>query len=95
MRGDLQEYGINYFETFASVVQWNTIRMLWILILTNNWKTRVIDCTNAFPQANIDMDIFVEPSALFGSSDGTDKVLKLKNSLYGLKQSPRTYFIST
>ena len=92
VRGDQQEYGVNYFETFAPVVQWSTIRLLLILILTNNWTTRVIDYTNAFPQANIDTEIYVEPPALFGSRKGEDKVLKLRKSLYGLKQSPRTFY---
>ena len=66
--------------------------MVLILILTQQWVTRVIDYTNAFPQANIDTDIYVEMPALFGSKTGTDKVLKLKKSLYGLKQSPRTFY---
>ena len=92
VRGDQQEYGVNYFETFAPVVQWSTIRLLLILILTNNWTTRVIDYTNAFPQANIDTEIYVEPPALFGSRKGEDKVLKLRKSLYRLKQSPRTFY---
>ena len=92
VRGDQQEYGVNYFETFAPVIQWSTIRLLLILILTNSWKTRVIDYTNAFPQANIDTDIYVEMPALFGSKMGQDKVMKLKKSLYGLKQSPRTFY---
>jgi len=92
VRGDQQEYGVNYFETYAPVVQWSTIRLLLILILTNSWTTRVIDYTNAFPQANIDTDIYVEPPALFGSRTGEDKVLKLRKSLYGLKQSPRTFY---
>ena len=92
VRGDQQEYGVNYFETFAPVVQWSTIRHLLILILTNQSTTRVIDYTNAFPQANIDTEIYVEPPALFGSRNGKDKILKLKKSLYGLKQSPRTFY---
>ncbi len=92
VRGDQQEYGVNYFETFAPVIQWSTIRILLTLILTKGWKTRVIDYTNAFPQANIDTDIYVELPALFGSKMGTDKVLKLKKSLYGLKQSPCTFY---
>ena len=67
VHGDQQEYGVNYFETFAPVVQWSTIRLLLILILTNCWTTRVIDHINEFPQANIDTEIYVEPPALFGS----------------------------
>ena len=82
VRGGQQEYGVNYFETFAPVVQWSTIRLLLIQILTTQWKTRVIDYTNTFPQANIDTDIFVETPALFGSKSGEDKVLKPKKSLY-------------
>jgi len=92
VRGDQQEYGVNYFETFAPVVQWSTIRLLLILILTNQWTTRVIDYTNAFPQANIDTEIYVETPALYGSRKGEDKVLKLGKMLYGLKQSPRTFY---
>ena len=92
VRGDQQEYGVNYFETFAPVVQWSTIRLMLILILTNKWVTRVIDYTNAFPQADIDTDIYVEMPALLGNKTGGDKVLKLKKSLYGLKQSPRTFY---
>ena len=34
VRGDQQEYDVNYFETFALVVQWSTIRLLLIL----NWQ---------------------------------------------------------
>jgi len=63
-----------------------------IMVLTNSWNTRVIDYTNAFPQANIDTDIYVEMPAMFGSKEGGNKVLKLKKSLYGLKQSPRTFY---
>ena len=50
-----------------------------------NWSTQVIDYTNAFPQDNIDTDIYVEPPALFGSKTGQDKLLKLRKSMYGLK----------
>ena len=59
------------------------MRLLLILILINTWKTRAIDYTNAFPQDNIDTDIFEEIPALFGCKRREDKVLKLK-SLYGL-----------
>ena len=34
----------------------------------------------------------MEPPTLFGSKTGQDKVLKLRKSMYGLKQSPRTFY---
>ena len=93
VRGNQQEYGVNYFEAFAPVVQWSTICLLLILILVNQWTIRIIDYTNAFPQAQIDTNIFVEMIALFGNKTGGEKVLKLKKSpSYGLKQSPRTFY---
>ena len=71
------------------------IWLVLILILTQGWTTRVIDIdhANAFPQANIDTDIDAETPVLFGCKEGTDKVLKLKKSLYGLKSSLRTFTI--
>ena len=78
VRGNQQEYGANYFETFAPVIQWSTIRLVLIFILTQNWVTGVIDYTNAFSQANIDTDIFVKIPAMFGPKQKADKVLKLK-----------------
>ena len=47
---------------------------------------------NTFPQANKDTDVYVKMSVLFGSKQGADKVLKIKESLYGLKQSTHNIF---
>ena len=35
VRGDLQTEGVDYFDTYAPVVQWSTVRMLLTLILYN------------------------------------------------------------
>ena len=40
VRGDLQTEGVDYFETYAPVVQWSTIRLLLTLILSNGWATK-------------------------------------------------------
>ena len=73
-----QEYGVKYFETFAPVVQWSTIWLLLILILTNHWTTWIIDYSNVFPEANIDTNIYVELPVLFSSKSDKDKVSKLR-----------------
>ena len=87
--GDKQLEGIGYFETFAPVVSWTTVRLMLILSLVLGLATRQVDYTATFLRASIDEDVFVEMSRGF-SEPG--KVLKLKRSLYGLKQAPRNFF---
>jgi hypothetical protein len=92
VRGDLQKEGEDYFETYAPVVQWSTIRLLLTLILQEGWATKQVDYTNELAQAEIHDDIIIEPPKLFGSRNRKDLVLHLFKSLYGLKQSPQTFF---
>ena len=91
-RGDLQKEGIDFFETYAPVVQWSTIRLLLSTVLTEGWSTRQVDYTNAFVQADINEEVYLEYPRMFGPKSGTNRVLKLNKSLYGLRQAPRTFF---
>ena len=91
-RGDLQQEGIDFFDTYAPVVKWSTIRMLLIETLSRNWVTRQVDFTNAFAQGELSEIVFLEPPKAFEGSDGLDKVLKLHKSLYGLRQAAKTFF---
>ena len=91
-RGDMQTEGVDFFETYAPVVQWSTIRLLLSTVLTEGWTTRQVDYTNAFAQAELKEEVYVECPRLFGPHSNTDKVLHLRKSLYGLRQAPRTFF---
>ena len=91
VRGDLQREGIDYFETYAPVVQWSTVRLVLTLILANSWVTKQVDYTNAFAQAVLNEEVYIETPRGFQRKDGKD-VLKLNNSLYGLKQAPKTFY---
>jgi Reverse transcriptase (RNA-dependent DNA polymerase) len=70
VRGDLQIEGIDFFETYAPVVQWSTICMLLVSILTEGWTTQQVDYTNAFTHAEINEEIYVEYPKLFESVSG-------------------------
>jgi hypothetical protein len=61
-------------------------------VLTEGWNTQQVDNTNAFAQSKIHEEIYVEYSKFFESKTGEDCVLKLKKSLYGLRQALRTFF---
>lgn len=88
-RGYEQKEGVDYHETFAPVVNWTTVRFLLIMSILLNLKTKQVDYVAAFIQSDIDTEVFVEMPRGF-STPG--KVLRLKKSLYGLKQSPRNHF---
>jgi hypothetical protein len=88
----MHQEGVDHFETYAPVVQWSTIRMLLTLVLREGWSTRQVDNTNAFAQAELKEELYVEPPKYFAPGDETDLVLHLIKSLYGLKQAPKTFF---
>jgi hypothetical protein len=60
VHGGKQEYAVNYFETYAPVVTWYTVRLLLILSILLGWHTRQIDFVLAYPQADIEYDMYME-----------------------------------
>lgn len=93
VHGGKQEFGVNYFETFAPVVTWFTIRLILVLALICGWKTRQIDFVLAYPQADIEFDMYMELPKGIETKYGNGKthVLKLKKNLYGQKQAGRVW----
>jgi hypothetical protein len=91
-RGDQQIEGIDFFETYAPVVQWTTIRLMFILEILLRLKSKQGDVTCAFLHADLEPgeNVYVDMPLGFSQylKDGTKKCLKLKKTLYGLWQSP-------
>jgi len=46
--------GVNFFETFAPIVNWTTVRLMLILSLVLGLSTKQVDYTAAFVHAPID-----------------------------------------
>lgn len=57
--GGQQIEGENFWETYAPVVNWQTVRLVLILSLLADLKSRQIDYVKAFTQAPADCDIFM------------------------------------
>jgi hypothetical protein len=92
VNGSRQIKGIDYTESFAPVVQFITIRMVNTLAAMHNLKGNQIDFTQAFPQAKLKEDIYLQFPADFEHKN--DKwALQLKRNLYGLVQASRNWFI--
>ena len=92
VRGDRQIHGVDFFETWAPVVQWSTIRSLMILAVKEKLISAQCDITAAFVHATLPVGEEVYVHQPRGFNRGKDYVLKLSKSLYGMRQSPRYFF---
>jgi hypothetical protein len=90
-RGDQQLEGIDFFETYAPVVQWTTVRLMLILEILLQLKLMQGDVTCAFLHGELGPNekVYVEMPLGFRQKG---KVLKLKTTLHGLQQSPRAFW---
>jgi hypothetical protein len=93
--GGQQEEGVNCWDTYAPVVCWMSVRMMLILnFLAEGLQSRSIDFTLAYPQAGLNVNIFLELPHCFRLKgfDKKDFVRKLHKNLYGLKQAGYNWF---
>ena len=95
--GGQQTWGQDYWETYAPVVTWASVRLLLIIAKLHGLESKSIDFVLAFPQAELDVDVYMELPAGVTPEDETDEnrrryVLKLNRSLYGLKQASFNWF---
>ena len=92
--GSKQVKGVNYWESYAPVASWSTIRLVLTMVLLFNWSTVQIDYVQAFPQADVECDnMFMKVPRGFelhgGKSD--DHVLQLQKNVYGQVQAGRVW----
>ena len=88
-RGFSQRPGEDYDETFASVTKPPSVRLLLALVAQEGWEAHVCDVNNAFLNAPLTEEIYLQQPK--GMDDGSGKVYRLLKALYGLKQAPRLW----
>lgn len=59
-RGFSQEYGVNYFDTYAPVVKSSSVRMLMAIAARCNLKVQQIDIRNAYVNSDLEEEVFIE-----------------------------------
>ena len=81
----MQEYGVNYYDTHAPVVTWFPIRLRIVFGILFNRAMRQINFVMAYPQAPIEMDMFMELPQGIEAKHGNSKdhVLKLLQKIMG------------
>jgi len=95
--GGQQTWGQDYWDTYAPVVTWASVRILLIVAKIHNLESKSINFVLAFPQADLDVPVFMElPSDVTPIDEVDDNrqryVLCLNKSLYGLKQAGDNWF---
>jgi hypothetical protein len=85
---DQQLEGIDFFETYAPVVQWTTIHLMFILEILLGLKSMQGDVTCAFLHADLEENevVYLDMPMEFAQyvKNGKKKCLKLKKTLYRL-----------
>ncbi len=83
--------GVDYFETHAPVVQCTTVRLMLILEILLQLKSKQGDVVAAFVHGKLEENetVHIEMPLTFRQKGN---VLKFKKTLYGLRQSPRAFW---
>nr|KYP37068.1 Retrovirus-related Pol polyprotein from transposon TNT 1-94 [Cajanus cajan] len=87
-----QQPGLDFSETFSSVVKPVTIRIVLSLAVSFQWPLRQLDINNAFLNGMLEEDIYMSQPPGFIEPGNKHLVCKLQKSLYGLKQAPCAWF---
>ena len=56
----MQQWDVNYWEMYAPVVNWISICFLFVLSEIVGLKSKALDFILAFPQADLDVPVYME-----------------------------------
>lgn len=91
-RGFEQIHGIDFDETFAGVVKPPTYRLFFALMSLLGWHAIQADIKTAFLHGDVEGEVYIQIPDGVERPKGNQNVLKLRKTLYGLKQSPRAWY---
>ena len=91
-RGFTQQEGIDYSETFSPVIKQATVRLVFSIAVSRNWKIHQLDIHNVFLNGILTEEVYMKQPPSFVDSFLPSHVCKLHKLLYGLKQAPRAWY---
>jgi transposase InsO family protein len=90
IRGDQQREGVDFNETFATVVKPMSYKLIFAIAAALDWEIDQMDVKTAFLYGKVEETVYMEQPT--GLEDGSTKVCKLDRAIYGLKQAPRVWY---
>jgi Reverse transcriptase (RNA-dependent DNA polymerase) len=89
-RGFSQQHGVDYTETYSSVVRFKAIRVLYAVCAIRGYTLELMDVNGAYLNAPLKERVYMaQPDGYV--KGGVFMVWLLKKALYGLKQSGREW----
>lgn len=89
-RGFSQRRGLDYVETFSPVGHRQSLRQMLSIVARENFELQGLDISTAFLHGDLDEGIYMRlPQESVGAS--LERIVRLRKSLYGLKQAGRCW----
>jgi len=60
VHGGIQSWGASYWEIYAPVINWMSVRFVLAIAKIHDLDTKVVDFVLVFPQAKLDVDKYME-----------------------------------
>ena len=91
-QGFSQQPGIDFEETFAPVGRSTSLRILLTIAAAHDLEVHQADVEGAYLNAKLDREIYMRVPQGYHTAGKATNVLRLKKTLYGLKQSGREWW---
>lgn len=93
VKGFQQKEGVDYNKFFAPVVKHNTIRFVLSIFASEDLYLEQLDVNTAFLHGDLVKEIYMHQPEGFSEEGKENMVCRLKKSLYGLKKTPRQWYM--
>ena len=91
-KGFTQVYGVDYFETFALVVRFDSLRLILAIAVSLDLELWQVDFESAFLNGKMKEEVYMRQPEGFVAEGKEDHVCRLLRSLYGTMQAGHTWW---
>lgn len=92
IRGFKQTHGVDYSETFPSIIKFTTLCLFLAVAATEDLNLQQTDNKSAFLSKNLGENVYIEQPEGFIDASSPDHVCELEKVLYCLKHALRQWF---